>query len=312
MEFFRRTPSIDFMGMRRITYVISAILMLGSFALLAVRGLNLGIDFTGGVVIEVSYPQTADIDRARAALAQAGFADAQVQSFGSSRDLAVRVPPAAQDENMTEISRRVGEALRQIDPGVQIRRTEVVGPQVGEDLTEQGGLAILFTFIGILIYVGVRFEKKMAAGTVLAAMHDPIVILGFFSATQLTFDLSVLAAVLAVIGYSINDTVVVFDRVREVFLLLRKVSPREVLNTALNQTLSRTLMTSFSVMFVVVALYLFGGETLKGFSIAIIIGVVVGTYSSIFVAGALALDMGVKAQDLMTEKKEDPELDALP
>ena len=311
MEFFRRTPSIDFMGKRRITYVISSLLMIVSFALLATRGLNLGIDFTGGVVIEVSYPGAANVDRARAALAQAGFSDAQVQTFGSSRDLAVRVPPA-QNEDVNQISQRVAEALRQVDPGVQVRRTEVVGPQVGEDLTEQGGLAILFTFIGILIYVGFRFEKKMAAGTVLAAMHDPIVILGFFSATQLTFDLSVLAAVLAVIGYSINDTVVVFDRVREVFLLMRKATPTEVLNRAINETLSRTLMTSFSVLFVVVSLYLFAGETLRGFSIAIIIGVLVGTYSSIFVAGSLALDMGVKAQDLMQIKKEDPELDALP
>jgi preprotein translocase subunit SecF len=311
MEFFRRTPNLDFMGKRRITYVISALLMIGSFVLLATRGLNLGIDFTGGVVVEVSYPQAADIDGARAALAQAGFTDAQVQAFGSSRELAVRVPPAA-DEDINEISRRVAAALGQVDPGVQIRRTEVVGPQVGKDLTEQGGLAILFTFIGILIYVGLRFEKKMAAGTVLGAMHDPIVILGFFAATQLTFDLSVLAAVLAVIGYSINDTVVVFDRVREVFLLMRKASPTEVLNRAINETLSRTVMTSFSVLFVVVALYLFAGEALQGFSIAIIIGVIVGTYSSVFVAGALALDMGVKAQDLMAIKKDDPELDALP
>jgi preprotein translocase subunit SecF len=311
MEFFRRTPNLDLMGKRRITYVISAILMIASFAMLLTRGLNLGIDFTGGVVIEVSYPAAANIDRARASLAQAGFTDAQVQAFGSSRDLAVRVPPA-ENEDVNQISQRVAEALRQVDPGVQVRRTEVVGPQVGEDLTEQGGLAILFTFIGILIYVGVRFEKKMAAGTVLAAMHDPIVILGFFAATQLTFDLSVLAAVLAVIGYSINDTVVVFDRVREVFLLMRKATPTEVLNKAINETLSRTLMTSFSVLFVVVSLYLFAGETLAGFSIAIIIGVLVGTYSSIFVAGALALDMGVKALDLMEIKKDDPELDALP
>jgi preprotein translocase subunit SecF len=311
MEFFRRTPNIDFMGKRKITYVISAMLMIASFALLATRGLNLGIDFTGGVVIEVNYPTAANVDRARAALAEAGFADAQVQAFGSSRELAVRVPPA-EKEDVTQISQRVAEALKRVDPGVEVRRTEVVGPQVGEDLTEQGGLAILFTFIGILIYVGFRFEKKMAAGTVLAAMHDPIVILGFFSATQLTFDLSVLAAVLAVIGYSINDTVVVFDRVREVFLLMRKATPTEVLNKAINETLSRTLMTSFSVLFVVVSLYLFAGETLAGFSIAIIIGVLVGTYSSIFVAGSLALDMGVKALDLMEIKKEDPELDALP
>jgi preprotein translocase subunit SecF len=311
MEFFRRTPTIDFMGKRRITYVISAILMIGSFVLIATRGLNLGIDFTGGVVVEVNYPEAANVDSARSALAEAGFADAQVQAFGTSRDLAVRVTPD-KGEDVNEVSRRVAAALGQVDPGVQVRRTEVVGPQVGEDLTEQGGLAILFTFIGILIYVGFRFEKKMAAGTVLAAMHDPIVILGLFAATQLTFDLSVLAAVLAVIGYSINDTVVVFDRVREVFLQMRKVTPTEVLNTALNQTLSRTLMTSFSVLFVVVSLYLFAGESLRGFSIAIIAGVLVGTYSSIFVAGSLALDMGVKAQDLMVIKKEDPELDALP
>lgn len=311
MEFFRRTPNLDFMGKRRITYVISLLLMIMSFVLLATRGLNLGIDFTGGVVVEVSYPNAANIDRAREALAQSGFADAQVQSFGSSRDLAVRVTPE-QNEDITEVSRRVAAALGQVDPGVQVRRTEVVGPQVGEDLTEQGGLAILFTFIGILMYVGFRFEKKMAAGTVLAAMHDPIVILGFFAATQLTFDLSVLAAVLAVIGYSINDTVVVFDRVREVFREVRKATPSQILNTALNQTLSRTLMTSFSVLFVVVSLYVFAGESLKGFSIAIIIGVLVGTYSSIFVAGALALDMGVNSQDLMPVKKDDPELDALP
>jgi preprotein translocase subunit SecF len=311
MEFFKRTPSIDFMSKRRITYGFSAVLMIVSFALLAVRGLNFGIDFTGGITVEVNYPAAANVDSARDALAKAGFPDARVQTFGSSRDLAVTVLPPP-DEDVNAVSARVAAALRASTPGLQVRRTEVVGPQVGEELTEQGGLALLFTFIGILIYVGFRFEKKMAAGTVLAAMHDPIVILGFFAATQLTFDLSVLAAVLAVIGYSINDTVVVFDRVREVFLEKRKFTPIEVLNTALNQTLSRTLMTSFSVLFVVVSLYFFGGETLKGFSLAIIIGVLTGTYSSIFVAGALALDMRVKAQDLMSVKKEDPELKALP
>jgi preprotein translocase subunit SecF len=311
MEFFKRTPNVDFMAKRKVTYAVSMLLMVASFVLLAVRGLNFGIDFTGGVVIEVNYPTAADVDAARATLSQAGFMDAQVQTFGSSRDLAIRVeaPPG---EDVNHLGVRIGDALRAATPGVEVRRTEVVGAQVGKELTEQGGLAMLFTFIGILIYVGFRFEKKMAAGTVLAALHDPIVILGFFAATQLTFDLSVLAAVLAVIGYSINDTVVVFDRVREVFLLMRKSPPIEVLNKALNQTLSRTLMTSFSVLFVVVSLYLFGGETLAGFSIAIIVGVFVGTYSSIFVAGALALDMGVKAQDLMRVKKEDPELKALP
>jgi preprotein translocase subunit SecF len=311
MEFFKRTPNIDFMSKRRITYAVSVVLMIASLVLVAVRGLNFGIDFTGGVTIEVNYPVAADVDGARAALTREGFPDARVQTFGSSRDLAVTVLPPP-DEDVNAVSARVAEALRASTPGVEVRRTEVVGPQVGEELTEQGGLALLFTFIGILIYVGFRFETKMAAGTVLAAMHDPIVILGFFAATQFTFDLSVLAAVLAVIGYSINDTVVVFDRVREVFLEKRKFTPFQVLNTALNQTLSRTLMTSFSVLFVVVSLYLFGGETLQGFSLAIIVGVFTGTYSSIFVAGALALDMGVKAQDLMSVKKEDPELKAMP
>lgn len=312
MEFFKRTPNIDFLGKRRYTYTISTILMVGSFLLIAFRGLNFGIDFTGGVVVEVSYPDVADHDRAREALAAAGFPDAQVQSFGSSRDLMVRVE-APEGENVNQTGARIQEALQTAEPKVEIRRTEAVGPQVGKDLAEQGGLALLFTFIGILFYVGFRFEKKMATGTVLAATHDPIVILGFFAATQLTFDLSVLAAVLAVIGYSINDTVVVFDRVREVLLGTRRgTSSRDMLNLAVNQTLSRTLMTSFSVLFVVVSLYVFGGETLKGFSIAIIVGVLIGTYSSVFVAISLAYDLKLKAQDLMQIKKSDPELDALP
>ncbi|HEX7013727.1 MAG TPA: protein translocase subunit SecF [Steroidobacteraceae bacterium] len=312
MEFFKRTPNLDFMGARRVTYVITTLLMLGSIALLAVRGLNFGIDFTGGVLVEVSYPEAADVNAAREALASAGFPEAQVQSFGSSRDLAIRVPPPEGDQDINEVGASIQKALEARTPGVEIRRIEVVGPQVGRDLSEKGGLAMLFTFIGILIYVGFRFEKKMAAATVVAAIHDPMVILGFFAATQLTFDLSVLAAVMAVIGYSINDTVVVFDRVREVFHLTRRGEPGKVINTAINQTLSRTLMTSFSVLFVVGALWAFGGETLKGFSIAIIIGVFVGTYSSIFVAGALAHDMKLKHQDLMPVKKHDPELDALP
>jgi preprotein translocase subunit SecF len=311
MEFFKRTPKIDFLGKRHISYFISAALMIGSILLIAIRGLNFGIDFTGGVVVEVNYPQAVDHDRARAALEAAGFPDAQLQAFGTSRDLMVRVM-APEGEDVNQVGARIQEALRTADPGAEVRRTEVVGPQVGRDLAEQGGLALLFTLIGILIYVGFRFEKKMATGTVLAAIHDPLFILGFFAATQMTFDLTVLASVLAVIGYSINDTIVVFDRVREVFLETRKGSPFEMINLAINQTLSRTLMTSFSVLFVVVSLYLFGGETLKGFSMAIIVGVFIGTFSSIFIAAALAYDMKLTPEDLMTIKKNDPELDALP
>lgn len=311
MEFFKKTPRIPFMAQRRWFYALSTLLIVGSMVSLAIRGLNLGIDFTGGVVIEASYPVSVDLDRARQAM-QAAELDAVVQtSGGGSKDLMVRVMPQA-NEDTNQVAARVIAALRTVDPGAELRRSDVVGPQVGEELTEQGGLAMVFTLVMIVLYVWFRFEKKMAMGTVLAAMHDPFVILGFFSITQLTFDLSVLAAVLAVIGYSINDTVVVFDRVREVFLTMRKATPAEVLDAAVNQTLSRTLMTSFSTLFVVVSLYIFGGATLKGFSLAIIIGVVVGTFSSIFIAAALALDMKLTAADLMPPQKDDSELDALP
>jgi preprotein translocase subunit SecF len=310
MEFFKKTPNIPFMETRRWWYAVSIILCLASILLLATRGLNLGIDFTGGVVVEVHYPNDVSRDRAEQVLDEAGFDEAQVTNVDTSRDLMVRVMPR-EGEDTNQLANRILEALRTLDPDVQLRRSDVVGPQVGEDLYNQGGLALLFTFIGILIYVGFRFEKKMAAGTVLAAMHDPLVILGFFSATQLTFDLSALAAILAVIGYSINDTVVVFDRVREVFQIMRKATPMQVLNAAVNQTLSRTLMTSFSTLFVVVSLYLFAGAALQSFSIAIIVGIIVGTFSSIFIAGALALDMKLSAVDLMPPRR-DEELDALP
>lgn len=310
MEFFKKTPNIRFMETRHWWYAVSVVLMLASIVLLATRGLNLGIDFTGGVVVEVHYPNDVSRDRAEQALKEAGFDDAQVTNVDTSRDLMVRVMPR-EGEDTNQLANRILEALRTLDPDVQLRRSDVVGPQVGQDLYNQGGLALLFTFVGILIYVGFRFEKKMAAGTVLAAMHDPLIILGFFSATQLTFDLSALAAVLAVIGYSINDTVVVFDRVREVFQIMRKATPKEVLNAAVNQTLSRTLMTSFSTLFVVLSLYLFAGEALQSFSVAIIVGVVIGTFSSIFIAAALALDMKLSAIDLMPPQR-DKELDALP
>lgn len=310
MEFFKQTPRIPFMAKRRWFYALSTILIVGSIVSLATRGLNWGIDFTGGVVLEVSYPGGADLESARKAMDEAGI-EATVQRFGGTRDLMVRVMPK-QGEDTNQLADRVMDALRTVDPSVEKRRTDVVGPQVGEELTEQGGLAMLFTLVMILLYVGFRFEKKMAVGTVVAAMHDPFVIFGVFSVTQMTFDLSVLAAVLAVIGYSINDSVVVFDRVREVFHKMRKASTAEVLDTAANQTLSRTLMTSFSTLFVVVSLYVFGGESLKGFSLAITVGVVVGTFSSIFIAAALALDMKLSAVDLMPPQRDRSELDAIP
>jgi len=311
MEFFKKTPAIPFMEKRFWAYALSTFLIVGSIVSLATRGLNFGIDFTGGVIVEVGYPTSVNLDNARDAVEQAGFSDPLVQTVDSSREIMVRVMPEP-GEDSNHVADRIVAALKTVDNQAQLRRTDVVGPQVGAELAEKGGLAMLFTFIMILIYVGFRFEKKMATGTVLAAMHDPFVILGFFSVTQMTFDLSVLAATLAVIGYSINDTVVVFDRVREVFHVMRKATPMQVLNAAVNQTLSRTLMTSFSTLFVVVSLYVVGGDALKGFSAAITVGVVVGTFSSIFIAAALALDLKLKAIDLMPPQTEKSELDAMP
>jgi preprotein translocase subunit SecF len=311
MEFFKKTTTLPFMEKRFWAYGLSAFLILGSIVSLATRGLNFGIDFTGGVIIEAGYPTSVNLDKARDAVEAAGFRDPVVQTVDSSREIMVRVMPA-KDENVNHVAERILTALRTLDPQAQLRRTDVVGPQVGAELAEKGGLAMLFTFLLILVYVGFRFEKKMAAGTVLAAMHDPFVILGFFSITQMTFDLSVLAATLAVIGYSINDTVVVFDRVREAFHSMRKATPMQVLDAAVNQTLSRTVMTSFCTMFVVVALYVFGGEALKGFSMAIMVGIVVGTFSSIFIAAALALDLKLSARDLMPPQEKTSEIDALP
>jgi preprotein translocase subunit SecF len=311
MEFFRKTPRIPFMAQRRWCYAFSILLMVGTLALLVTRGLNFGIDFTGGVVLELAYPDTADLDKARKAVAAAGFPEAQIQNFGTSRDIMVRVLPR-DGEDVVQISGEITDALRAVQGGIELRRTEVVGPQVGKELSEQGGLAMLFTFILILIYIGFRFEKKMGLSAVLAAIHDPIVILGFFALTQMQFDLSVLAAILAVIGYSLNDTVVVFDRVREVFVGNRNRTSAEMIDSAVNETLSRTVMTSVATLIVVAALFVFGGEALKGFSATILVGIVIGTYSSIFVAGALALDMKLKPTDLMPPVRDDKELDAIP
>lgn len=315
MEFFKKTPSIPFMASRKWCYAISAVLMVASFVSIATRGMNFGIDFTGGIVLDLKNPSGVDEQQIRDALKQSGF-DAQVQALGgSNKELMVKVLPQKEgpSQSQTEQAKNIMDSLQRLDSGIaQNDPPDFVGPQVGKELAEQGGLAMFFTLFMILIYVSFRFQWKMAAGTVFAALHDPILIFGFFSITQLTFDLSVLAAVLAVIGYSINDTVVVFDRVREVFHTKRKASTAEMLDAALNQTLSRTLMTSFSTLFVVGSLYVVGGEALKGFSLAILIGVVVGTYSSIFIAAALALDMKLTAADLMEKQKDTSEIDALP
>jgi preprotein translocase subunit SecF len=311
MEFFHKKTSYPFMATRKRWYMVSAILILVSLGSLAVRGLNFGIDFTGGVVMEFAFPQAADLEKVRGELDQAGFGDAAVQSFGTANDVLVRLLPKGQ-QDVTKIGQQVLAAIQASDPGVELRRTEVVGPQVGQELAEKGAMAVLFTFLLILAYVAIRFQWKLGVGAIVAALHDPIIILGFFSVTGMVFDLPALAAILAVIGYSLNDTVVVFDRLRERFLSMRKGTPEQVIDAAINETLSRTIMTSFTTMITVLALLFFGGEILRGFSTALTIGIVVGTYSSIYIASALALDLKLTARDLMPVQREKDAVDDMP
>jgi preprotein translocase subunit SecF len=261
--------------------------------------------------MEFAFPQAANLEQVRGALEEAGLGDSSVQSFGTASDVLVRVlPKEGQDTN--RLGQSVLAAIQSHAPGAELRRTEVVGPQVGQELAEKGALAVLFTFVLIMAYVAFRFQWKLGIGAIAAALHDPIVILGFFAVTGLTFDLPALAAILAVIGYSLNDTVVVFDRIRERFLSLRKGTPEQVIDAAINETLSRTIMTSFTTMITVLALLFFGGEILRGFSTALTIGIVVGTYSSIYIASALALDFKLTARDLLPVQREKDAIDDMP
>jgi preprotein translocase subunit SecF len=311
MEFFHKVTTYPFMHTRRTWYGVSGLAILTSIVMLFWHGLNLGIDFTGGVVLEFAYPQKAELERTRRALVDVGYGEAQVQNFGDDRSIMVRLLPH-EKQDVNTVSAAVTEALRKVDPKVELRRAEVVGPQVGQELTNQGGLAVLFTFVLIGIYTWFRFQWKMGVSAVVATLHDPLIILGFFAVTQIPFDLAVLAAILAVIGYSLNDTVVVFDRVRENFHWMRRASPEEIMDASINQTLSRTIITSGATLLVVVVLLIVGGETLRGFSWALTIGIIVGTYSSIYVAGALALDMGLSARDLMEQPKDTSKVDSMP
>ncbi|MFQ5644378.1 MAG: protein translocase subunit SecF [Thiogranum sp.] len=251
----------------------------------------------------VHLVETAGLGGIRDVLEDAGFGDAQVQHFGTSRDVLIRIAPRA-DRASAELSEEVLAALKSADAEVDMRRVEFVGPQVGEELTEQGGLAVLYALIGILIYVALRFEYRFSVGAVAALVHDVIITLGVFSLLQVEFDLTVLAAILAVIGYSLNDTIVVFDRIRENFRKMRKGTPQDVMNVSINQTLARTIMTSLTTLLVLIALFSFGGEIIHSFALALIVGVLVGTYSSIFVAGSSALALGVSKADLMPVEKE--------
>jgi len=306
MQIFKSKLNIDFMGKRHLTVALSGVLLVIAIGSLVLKGLNLGIDFTGGTLIEVGYPQPVVLETVRSALSDSGFEQAQAQHFGSSRDVLIRIAPREGRES-AQLSEEVLAALRTQDANVEMRRVEFVGPQVGEELTEQGALAMIYALIGILIYIMIRFQWRFAPGAVAALVHDVLIIVGFFSFFQLGFDLTVVAALLAVIGYSLNDTIVVFDRIRENFRKMRKRTSLEVVNSSINQTLARTLMTSITTLLVLVSLFVFGGEVIHAFSLALILGVVVGTYSSIYVASTATLALGVTKADLMPVKKEGEE-----
>ena len=308
MQLLKEKTNFNFMSKRKIAAVFSMLLILASIGSLVIQGLNFGIDFTGGTMIELSYPEEAKLEEIRTKLEQNGYADAIVQNFGSINDILIRLPVHAA-ENMAELSNRIVDALQaDHETIIDVRRVEFVGPQVGEELTEQGGLAMLYALIGILIYVSFRFEYRFAIGSVVALVHDVILTLGFFSVTQLEFDLTVLAAILAIIGYSLNDTIVVFDRIRETFLKMRKGTSEEIVNRALNDTLSRTLMTSITTLLVVTSLFIFGGAVIHAFSIALLIGILIGTYSSIYIASNTILAMGISKADLMPPEKDDEDV----
>lgn len=326
---------VDFLGKRKLAMAFSLLLVIISLASLATRGLTFGIDFTGGTLVEVSYQETVAIDDVRSNLASAGFSDAVVQYFGTAKDVMIRVP-LKEDIKGAQVSEKVmgtlhekeGEFVTDTDPvskeqacsvdgqrrvcQVQMRRVEFVGPQVGDELATQGGLAMLYALFGILAYVAFRFEWRFAVGSVIALVHDVVITIGVFSVFQLEFTLTVLAALLAVIGYSLNDTIVVFDRIRENFRKLRKETPQEIMNRSINQTLPRTILTSLTTLLVLISLFVFGGDIIHNFSIALILGVVIGTYSSIYIASPSVLMLGISRENLLQVKQEGGDQKATP
>ncbi len=314
MQLFKQATNFDFMGKRKLAVVFSAVLLLISIGALATKGLNFGLDFTGGTLIELGYEHPVDLTEVRGILETEGFKEAVVQHFGTASDILIRIAPHPEQSN-ADISNRVMDLLNAHEDGkIDMRRVEFVGPQVGEELANDGGLAMIYALICILVYVGFRFEYRLAVGSVMALVHDVVITLGVFSLFQLDFDLTVLAAILAVIGYSLNDTIVVFDRIRENFRKMRKGTSEEVINVSLNQTLSRTVITSFTTLLVLVALFIFGGELIHGFATALLVGVIIGTYSSIYVASSSALMLGISKADLMpvVVEKEGAEIDDRP
>ena len=302
-----KLPTIDFINKRKFAMIFSALLLIVSIISLGLQGLKLGIDFTGGTLIEVGYQQTADLQDIRTKLASANYTGTNVQYFGSDTEVLIQLEPQA-----TSSAKLSSSIIQMLGDGIDIRRVEFVGPKVGEELTNDGGLALLYALIGILIYVAFRFEYRFALGSITALIHDVIITVGVFSILQIEFNLTVLAAILAVIGYSLNDTIVVFDRIRENFLSTRHIEPVPIVNDALNQTLARTLMTSLTTLLVLLALFYLGGEVIHSFAGALIIGVVIGTYSSIFVASSMILALGISKEDMLPSEKEKKEIDARP
>jgi preprotein translocase subunit SecF len=304
LQLISKAPHFAFMAYRRVAAGISGVLIAVSVISVIALGLNFGMDFTGGLLLEVGHRSPADLTEVRGALEAAGYPNAQVQSFGSANDVLIRLPAQAAAQDPDAVEEQLLTALVARDASAELRRVEFVGPQVGRDLAEQGSLAMFFALMMIFIYVMLRFRWKLAVGAIVALVHVVIVTIGFFSVFRLPFDLPVLGSVLAVIGYSLNDTIVVFDRVRENFRLVRREAADVMIDTSINQTLSRTIITGLTTLLVLVALLFLGGETLRGFSIALIVGIVIGTYSSIYVASAIALVLKVVPSDLVPPKRE--------
>lgn len=310
MEFFKIRNDIPFMRHALVFNVISLVTFILAVIFLSTKGLNLGVDFTGGTVMEVNYSQPADLSKIREALAKLGYHEVPVQNFGNTRDIIIRLPVAREGEAGSKLSETVGNALREVDPSAEIRRIEFVGPQVGGELLENGGLALLFVSLGIVIYLWFRFEWKFGVAAVIANLHDVVIILGFFAFFQWDFSVSVLAAVLAVLGYSVNESVVVFDRVRENFHKMREVSVTRVIDNAITRTLSRTIITHGCTQLAVLSMLVFGGETLHYFALALTIGIMFGIYSSALVASPIVMWLGISRSDLVRApvKKEGADL----
>lgn len=308
---------INFMGKRKIALVVSAVLLIVSVVSVATRGLNFGLDFTGGTLVELHFSSAPQTETVRLSLEELGYPGAVVQQFGSDTELLIRLQndstELGTDGQPINVGEKIADGLSaNFDGDVSLMRSEVIGAQIGEELTNDGGLGLLVALAAVFLYVAMRFQTKFSAGAIAALVHDVTIVLGFFSVLQLEFDLTVLAAVLAVIGYSLNDTIVVFDRIRENFRIVREETPEQVINISLSQTLGRTLMTSGTTLLVLLALFFVGGELIHNFSIALLVGIGVGTYSSIYVASALLLSLKVAKEDLMPPEKEGEELDELP